>query len=145
MSGTTTALAGSPAEWALAKFRELGPRGPIAGSIMLRNSVIIALQAARLPDRITLTYIWVSPSRRGHGDGTVALKQVLAIADLALVEIVVRPHAFDRRHEGPPGGGTGPATRELIRWYERHGFLRKDALRLIRAKQHTDEFSDLPV
>ena len=131
MSGTT-ALTGSPAEWALAKFRELGPQGPIAGSIMLRNSVIIALQASRRPDRVTLTYIWVSPSLRGHGDGTMALHQVISIADLAKVEIVVRPHVFDRRH-GVGGVATGPATRELIRWYARHGFLRKDALRLLRA------------
>ncbi len=114
-------LLDSPAEHCVHAVRALGPAGPIAGTVMLFNSTLIGVRAERSGVRITLTYIWVSPSMRDAGDGTRALRELLALADRYNLEVALRPASFDRRHGGRV---TGPSTLSLQKWYAAHGFVK---------------------
>jgi ribosomal protein S18 acetylase RimI-like enzyme len=107
----------------LSEINNMGPVGPVIGTVMLHNCALLGVRRTTRADRISIDYLWVSPSCRGEGVGSKVLNAVTTRATWYGQEIVLRPAEFNRR-----GGGmlTGMPLAKLRGWYEKHGFIEID-------------------
>jgi hypothetical protein len=93
------------------------------GTVMYiwQRRAVLEIHPADAEDRVHLALIMAL--HKGRGDGGRALRWICALADRHQVTLVGH---IER------GGDTGLSTRELRRWYKRHGFHCDRQLRLTR-------------
>lgn len=112
------------ARHALEAARALGVTGLWPGAILLPYAQITV---ARDGGRIYLKEFWVSPDRRGIGEGQRILSQLAEIADAFRVPIVVWVM--------PYGGKDKMGVRALTDWYSRNGFETTEGRWMLRRPQ----------
>lgn len=96
-----------------------GNIGPVSNTVMLDNRIILGLRASHKASRmVRLEYFWVTPSLRGGGAGSAAIRMLTHDADCFGITLDLRPEPFDRR----PGDRSLPATK-LREWYAQFGFV----------------------
>lgn len=65
--------------------------------------------------RLHLRELWVSPEKRGKGQGRKFMRLLLRVAQAHRVKVMTWAHAFDRERANPQTG-------DLDRWYKSLGF-----------------------
>lgn len=107
----------------VAALQALGVAGPWKHST-LYDCAAWSLRAMS-PGYVAMSDFWVSESVRGQGIGRELLALLCDFADLYAVQVVIRPHAFNRSK----GSMTTP---QLRAWYARNHFCTVDGSELMR-------------
>jgi GNAT superfamily N-acetyltransferase len=105
-------------------IRTLGEGEGYVKGTTLFGPCFVGLKAT-LANRVQISDVWVSPSRRGEGLGQRMLDTCIEQADLHRVTLQVRPCAFDRQSGDMD-------TKKLRAWYARNQFCTVDGSELMR-------------
>jgi len=80
-------------------------------AILIDNSVRVELKNTF--GKLHIKFIYTEPEYRKQGLASSVLRQILDIADKNKVSVIIQPNSLDSSLE----------TRELIKWYEKFGFV----------------------